>query len=76
MNEKMIVGGYQRLTVEDVEKRIGEIREAAAMGDDEKAHAMEDDLAWIVIRKMAYRGSRIARAALASRGIKIQRHCA
>ena len=70
------VGGYQRLSVEDIKTSIAKIRQAAAAKDYELAHSLEDELYLQVLRKLAYRGSRIAKAALETQDIGFARHCA
>lgn len=68
-------GPYQRLSPEDIEVYLEAIRAAAAAGDHEDAHSLEDKLAWLVIQKLAHRGSRIAKLALTSRDINFARRC-
>lgn len=71
-----VVGGYQRLTVEDVKGWIEKIREKAEEGDHEEAHWLEDKLYLSIIQKLAHRGSRIAKAALEAKKITFPRRMA
>jgi hypothetical protein len=62
------------LTLEDVQSRVHQIR--AAADDDERAHALEDDLHRDVLRYFAETGSQIAIEALKTLDIDFSRWCA
>lgn len=69
------IGGYQRVTVADVEAEVEKIRAAYREGDDEAAHSLKDRLFETVVRKIAARGkSRIACAALKAVDIPFRKH--
>lgn len=67
------LGRSQRMTVEDVEREVRLIQEAIDDGDYEAAASVERQLAWNVVQKLANRGSRIAKAALAAKELKYPR---
>lgn len=75
MNQPKLIGGYQRLTIEDIESRVTAIANAVKDQDFDLAHSLEDGLYLLVLQKLAYRGSRIAAAALESRNIEFVRYC-
>ena len=62
------------MTVDEVKRRLEEIRQA--IGDDEQAHALEDELFADVLRHYAGTGSAIAIEALKSKVMDFARHCA
>lgn len=73
------------LTLKEVRKRVAEIR--AAADDEETAHGLEDKLYEAVLREVAREivdidsptlkdRARMARAALRTKRLNFQRHCA
>lgn len=67
------------MKVQDVRDRVAAIKAAAADGDDEKAHSLEDELWYDVLRAIARHQASYAPAlateAIQTKHIEFQRNC-
>jgi hypothetical protein len=64
------------MKLSDIRKKVSKIRQLAELGDDEGAHAEEDELYVQLLTRFASEGSTLAKEALKARSIEFGRWCA